>query len=100
MNFSIEPANDGRHKYVAIWANPADKSVKRRVPFGGAGFADYTLFSPELREERRRLYIARHKKNQDWNNPYTAGALSRWILWEFPTISQAVAEYKKKFGFK
>lgn len=29
-----------------------------------------------------RTYIARHSKNnENWTNPYSPGALSRWLLW-------------------
>ena len=47
---------------------------------------------------RKEMYIKRHQKNEDWNNPMTAGALSRWILWNNPTLSESIADYKRRFG--
>ena len=29
----------------------------------------------------RSAYLARHRLRENWNDPYSAGALSRWILW-------------------
>ena len=29
----------------------------------------------------RAAYIARHTVRENWNDPYSAGALSRWLLW-------------------
>jgi len=30
---------------------------------------------------KRDAYLKRHEKNEDWNDPYSAGALSRYLLW-------------------
>lgn len=50
-------------------------------------------------KKKRDNYIARHSQlNEDWNDPKTAGALSRYILWEKPNINDAVKNYKKKFS--
>lgn len=65
--------------------------------FGADGYDDYTIHKDEKRKE---LYIKRHQKKEDWNNPTTAGALSRWILWNKPTLIESIEDYKNKFGFK
>ena len=38
----------------------------------------------------KNRYIQRHKKNENWNNPETAGYLSRFILWNKPPIKQSI----------
>ena len=45
-------------------------------------------------------YILRHMNNgEDWANPYTAGALSRWILWgPSPDINVNIRLYKHRFN--
>ena len=65
--------------------------------FCADGYDDYTIHKDEKRKE---LYIKRHQKKEDWNNPTTAGALSRWILWNKPTLIESIKDYKNKFGFK
>jgi hypothetical protein len=30
---------------------------------------------------KRAAWIARHRVREDWNDPYSAGALSRFLLW-------------------
>ena len=62
--------------------------------FGSAGMSDYTIHKDPERKER---YLARHKKNENWNDPTTAGSLSRWILWHKPTLKASIADYKRKF---
>lgn len=47
---------------------------------------------------RRQRYLTRHRgMNEDWNDPTTAGALSRWILWNKPTFNASLADYKRRF---
>lgn len=64
--------------------------------FGAKGMSDYTKHKDP---ERKKRYIARHAKNEDWTDPVSAGALSRWILWNKPTLKGSIDDYKKKFKF-
>jgi hypothetical protein len=47
----------------------------------------------------RNNWIARHSKLKgiDWNDPFSPSTLSRYILWEYPTLKIAVRQYKKRF---
>ena len=95
---SITPANYKVHKYKALFIQ--DNGRKKTVKFGAAGMKDYTIYSKEDKEtaeEHRKLYLARNSKREDWNSPLTAGALSRWILWEEPTLPLAIASFRKRF---
>ena len=49
-------------------------------------------------KEKRDAYLKRHAKNEDWNDPYTAGALSRWLLWNSPNINTNIRDFKKRFN--
>jgi hypothetical protein len=91
----IQRANDKVHKYTATFE--IDDKVKR-VKFGAIGYDDFTSFPKEIRDEKRRLYLKRHKEREDWNQPDTPGSLSRWILWEHPKIEDAIREFKKRFN--
>lgn len=64
--------------------------------FGAAGMSDYTKHKDKSRKKR---YMNRHRTRENWNNPMTAGALSRWILWNKPTLKASIDDYKKKFKF-
>ena len=96
-------------KYKAVFLMPNGR--EKTVHFGGKGNRDYTLINKKTskwylpskadRDEVRRRYIARHSRgNERWNDPTTAGALSRWILWEKPTFEGSLRAYLKKFGIK
>jgi hypothetical protein len=65
------------------------------VSFGAKGMSDYTLNKDPARKER---YLARHSNmNEDWNDPMTPGALSRWVLWNKPSMKDSIEDFKKRF---
>jgi hypothetical protein len=82
-------AKDGVHKYVAVFDNPP-----QQIPFGAFGYEDYTTHHDPY---RKKLYLQRHRKREDWANPRTAGSLSRWILWNKPSLSESIADYIHRF---
>jgi len=46
------------------------------------GSSNGTTFIDGANEAKKRAYLARHgKNNENWDDPYTPGALSKWILW-------------------
>lgn len=88
----LSKANDNKHKYiVTIDIDGKEKNIK----FGAYGMEDYTIHGDDGRKE---LYINRHKKNENWNDPLTPGFWSRWLLWNKPTIKASMIDIKKRFN--
>jgi hypothetical protein len=83
-------ANDGVHKYVAVFDNPS-----KVVKFGAWGYEDYTQHKDPY---RKKLYLTRHRSRENWDDPFSAGALSRWILWNKLTIEDSIKDYIKRFN--
>ena len=81
-------STDGVHKWVAEF----DDGTHTR--FGAVGYDDYTTGHDQ---DQRLRYLTRHSKRENWNNPKSAGALSRWILWNLPTIEASLRDYKRRF---
>jgi len=82
-------ATDGIHKYIAVYPH-------KRVPFGNIAYEDFTQHHDK---ERRRLYLLRHKARENWDDPYTAGSLSRWILWgDSDSLKTNLESFKKRFS--
>ena len=48
------------------------------VHFGQAGGQTYIDHGDKA---KREAYLKRHQARENWDDPYTAGALSRWLLW-------------------
>jgi len=86
---------DGK-KYTAIFYDEKRSKIKT-THFGSAGMSDFTKHKDEERKER---YIARHSANENWSDYMTAGSLSRWLLWNKPTLSASYNDYIKKFNLK
>jgi len=81
-------------KYVAVFSDGT------RTHFGGAGCGDYIIYSARdkaLADRKRAAYIARHGATESWRDPTTAASLSRYILWEYRTLPQAVRKYASHF---
>jgi len=67
----------------------------KTIHFGAAGMSDFPTHKDEA---RKRRYLARHRARENWDDPMTAGALSRWILWDKPTRQASIQAYKKRFN--
>lgn len=80
-------------KMMAIFEN-CQTNRQKITHFGAAGMSDYTIHKDP---ERKQRYINRHKKNENWNDPTSAGALSRYILWGKPSLKASIADYKRRF---
>jgi hypothetical protein len=71
------------------------------VHFGGKGYMDYTKYYKQdkvLAEEMKNRYLTRHKVNENWDEVTSAGALSRWILWNKPTVTASIHDFKRKYN--
>jgi hypothetical protein len=98
---NISAANDGIHKKKAEFS--IDGKHVKTTYFGAKGMNDFISYSKISAAEgakHKSAYLARHRKNENWNDERSAGALSRYILWNLPTLSKSIADYKKRFNFK
>lgn len=90
---AIKPSTKADKKYMAVFEQDSGRS--KTVHFGAAGMSDYIHHKDEERKER---YLSRHKARESWEKPDTAGALSRWILWNKPTLAASIADYRRRFS--
>jgi len=95
MKVVIKKSTNPKKKLMAIFTK--DDGKTKTIHFGSAGMSDFPTHKDE---ERKKRYLQRHKKNENWNNPMTAGALSRWILWNKPTRAASIKDFKSKFNLK
>lgn len=89
---AIRKSHVPEKKYDAVFERNGREFVQ---PFGQKGYSDFTKHKDVTRRQR---YLTRHRgMHEDWNDPTTAGALSRWILWNKPTFKASLADYKRRF---
>lgn len=97
---SIKPSAKPTKKYMATFClcdgetKCCDKE-RKRVHFGQRGSSTYIDHKDEKKKD---AYIARHKVNENFNNPLSSGSLSRFILWNKTTLSASIADFKKRFN--
>ena len=96
MYVNIKPSTSSGKKMMAIFYDEAKKKVKT-THFGAVGYEDYTTHQDLVRKQN---YLARHDKTERWNDYMTAGSLSRWILWNRPTLTASIEDYMHRFKLK
>ena len=67
----------------------------KKIHFGDSRYQDFTMHK---NKERKELYIQRHQARENWNDLNTAGFWSRFLLWEKPTLEQAIEFIENKFN--
>lgn len=95
----LKPSSRRDKKYMALFYDDRNRLV-RTTHFGGRGYNDYTMYSkrdPELARLKRVSYIRRHRVRENWRDPMAAGTLSRYLLWEKPTLTAALKKYRMMF---
>jgi hypothetical protein len=83
--FNTPRPSNSQNKKFEVDVKIGDKTKK--ILFGAKGYSHYT--EGHLDEKRKQNYIQRHKTNEDWNNPFTAGFWSYHYLWRFKTYKEA-----------
>ena len=94
VKFSTSKRKD--KKYTAQFFDD-DGDIIKTVHFGQSGASDMTQHG---NEDRKKLYLLRHKKNENWNDYQRRGGLARWILWNKPTLEASINDYVKRFKLK
>jgi guanylate kinase len=80
-------------KLMAVFNFPDGR--KKTTHFGGKGYSDYTIHNDK---DRKKRYDTRHSSREDWDDFTTAGALSKWILWNKPSLIDSFNHYKAMFS--
>lgn len=89
MLIKIIPSKRPAKKYEAVFSNG------KSVHFGLRGSNTYLDNGDKTKREN---YLNRHKKNENWNDPYSAGALSAFITWGNTTNLQSnIKEFNRRF---
>ena len=91
MKVVIKKSNKKGKKFMATFDD------KKTIHLGSAGMSDFTIHKDPKRKQR---YLKRHQARENWNDPKTAGALSRWILWNKTSLKESIDDYKKRFNIK
>ena len=98
VKVEIKKSNRNDKRLVAIFHD--DDGKKIRTTHFGLKNPKIGTFIDHKDDDLKTNYLKRHKKNEKWNDYQTAGSLSRWILWNKPTLHSSIQDYKKMFKLK
>ena len=94
----IVPSTRQDKRMMAIFTSEAGREgeKERTTHFGIRGGSTYI---DNKSQQKRAAYIARHRVNENFNDPDSAGALARWILWGPSTsLRENIKAFKRKFN--
>jgi len=99
VEIKSSPMKDKR--LVAIFFDDNNKKVK--TTHFGLKNPKIGAFPDHNNEQLKSNYLKRHNPkvtNENWSDMFSAGALSRWILWDKKTIKESIKAFKKRFNLK
>ena len=89
INIIFQRSHNPKKKYDAVI------NGSKTISFGSVGYEDYTTTH---NDEKKKNYIKRHS-NEDWTrtNLESAAWMSRYILWEKPSLREAIANANRMY---
>jgi hypothetical protein len=84
-NYYPYQANDGKHTYFIITKSG------RKVLLGAVGYSDFTTHKDE---DRKQLYINRHRNNENWGKSGVDSAGFCLVGWNKSVIREALMIYR------
>lgn len=91
----MAPSSRANKKYEIMFLKENGRPLT--IHFGSKNSKTYLDHKDK---DKRRAYIARHEKNEDWQS-VNAGSLSRFLLWGDSTdLEKNIKAYFKRFGIK
>ena len=88
MNIVITPSDKTNKKFTAVINND------KKIHFGDSRYSDYTLHKDT---ERKKAYLARHKKD-NYTNPNYPGFYATNLLWNKPTLKESIKNTNEKYN--
>ena len=88
MNIVITPSDKTNQKFMAVIDNK-----KKTIHFGDSRYSDYTLHKDT---ERKKAYLARHKKD-NYTNPNYPGFYATNLLWNKQTLKESIKNTNEKY---
>ena len=97
MKVSVSKSDNPKKKYKIVLYY--DDGKTKTIHIGQAGAEDMTTHGDE---ERKKRYVDRHKKRENWTKSGidTAGFWAKYLLWNKPTLSASKKYIESKFNVK
>lgn len=87
------PDSSSKKFKVVLFSNLLNK--KKTIQFGAKGYEDFTIHKDP---HRKNMYDSRHERKENWDNPFTAGFWSKWLLWNKSSINKSIDDIENRFN--
>jgi hypothetical protein len=98
MRVNITNSNFENKKMKAVFYDFNNKKI-RTVHFGLVLGNDFLRTKNEEEKKRHIERYEKYVKNEKMEDPMAGITLSRYILWNKPTKTESIKDYKMKFDF-
>lgn len=96
-DYYLEKSNRKDKKYMISFYNK-DTNKINTVHFGAKNYEDFILSGGD--EEKKKNYIKRHQKNENWNDLSKSGTFARFLLWNKKSLDESIKDMQKRFNIK
>ncbi len=99
MKVDIKRSTRNDKRYQAIFTDSDGNTTIKHFGYFNNNKTGST-FLEHGDEDKKKAYIARHRVNENWADYKSPGSLAKHILWNKPTLTASINDYKKKFNLK
>ena len=98
---TIRRSRNPDKKYDAIFQYPDGHT--KTTSFGQTGYNDFvkynSKFGTDVAKKHKTRYIKRHRgMGETFRNPVKPQTLSRYILWNKPSLRDSIKDFKRRFS--
>lgn len=99
MKVDIKKSTRDNKRYMAVFTDSSGK--KSTTHFGYAdGNKTGSTYIDHGSIDKKNAWIARHKVRGNFADYKSPSALSRFLLWNKPTLTASINDYKSRFKLK
>jgi len=73
------------------------KNKKKTIHFGSGKPKGKGAYIDHNDDKIKDAWIARHKVRENWEDYFTAGFWSKWVLWNKKTLKESLEDLEKRF---
>ena len=99
MKVDIKKSTRDDKRYMAVFTDSSGNKSTTHFGYANKNKTGST-FIDHNDNDKKKAYIARHRVNENWADYKSPGGLAKHILWNKPTLTASINDFKNKFKLK
>lgn len=96
----LEKSEVKNKRFTMFFYEPIDPETIKKIKMTSFGSINHSNYILHKDDKRKKNYLERHAKRENWEKYWTPGSLSRYILWNKDTLYKSMVDYAKRFNLK